>query len=73
MSKVRIGIIGIGGRGGSHAKYFTAGDIPDGELTAVCDIDPDRIQWARDNLGENVRTFDNGDDTANILESMLEG
>ncbi len=62
MEKVRVGIIGIGGRGSGHAKYFPAGDIPHGELAAVCDIDPDRIQWARDNLGENVRTFDNGDD-----------
>lgn len=62
MEKVRIGVIGIGGRGSAHAKYFLAGDIPHGEVTAVCDIDPGRIQWARDNMGENVRTFDNGDD-----------
>ena len=71
MEKVRVGVIGIGGRGSGHAKYFPAGDIPHGELTAVCDIDPDRIQWSRDNLGgagyncdssSNVRTFDNGDD-----------
>ena len=65
MQKVRIGIIGIGGRGSSHARYFVAGDIPDGELTAVCDIDPSRIQWARENLGESVRTFDDGDDLIN--------
>lgn len=62
MDKVRIGVIGIGGRGTAHAKFFLADDIPHGEITAVCDIDPDRIQWARDNMGENVRTFDNGDD-----------
>ncbi len=62
MEKVRVGIIGIGGRGGSHAAYFTAGDIPRGELTAVCDINPDRIRWARETLGENVRAFESGDD-----------
>lgn len=62
MEKVRVGIIGIGGRGSGHAKYFPAGDIPHGELTAVCDINPERIQWARETLGENIRTFDNGDD-----------
>ena len=61
MEKVRIGIIGIGGRGSGHAKYFAAGDIPCGELTAVCDVDPDRLRWARENLGESVRTFDSGD------------
>ena len=62
MQKVRIGIIGIGSRGAGHAEYFAAGDIPHGELTAVCDTDPQRIQWARDNLGESVRTFDSSDD-----------
>ena len=62
MEKVRVGIIGIGGRGSGHAKYFAADDIPHGELTAVCDVDPDRIQWARETLGEGVRTFDSGDE-----------
>jgi predicted dehydrogenase len=45
------------------AKFFLADDIPHGEITAVCDTNPDRIQWARENMGENVRTFDKGDDT----------
>ena len=62
MSKVRIGVIGIGNMGSSHATYLNADEIPGAELTAVCDLKPDRIKWARENLGENVRTFDNADD-----------
>ena len=73
MEKVRVGIIGIGGRGGGHAKYFSEDDIPQGELTAVCDVDPNRIQWARETLGENVRTFDNGDDliTSGAVDAII--
>ena len=73
MEKVRVGIIGIGGRGSGHAKYFVEDDIPHGELTAVCDIDPDRIQWARETLGENVRTFDNGDEliTSGAVDAII--
>ena len=73
MEKVRVGIIGIGGRGGGHAKYFAEDDIPHGELTAVCDVDPNRIQWARATLGENVRTFDNGDDliTSGAVDAII--
>jgi predicted dehydrogenase len=61
MDKVRIGIIGIGGMGSSHATYLSAGDIPNAELTAVCDINPDRLKWAKENLGEKVQTFDNSE------------
>ena len=62
MDKVRIGVIGIGNMGSSHSTYLSTGDIQNAELTAICDINPDRINWARQNLGENIRTFDNADD-----------
>ncbi len=58
MEKVKIGIIGIGGMGGSHATYLAKGEIPQAELTAVCDLNPERLQWAKENLGENVQIFD---------------
>lgn len=61
MDKVRIGIIGIGGMGSSHAKYLNNGDINGAVLTAVCDINPDRIKWAKENLSETVQTFDDAD------------
>jgi predicted dehydrogenase len=61
MEKVRIGIIGIGGVGTNHAKKIAGGEVPGGELTAVCSTNPNRVQWARENLGENVRCFDTVD------------
>ncbi len=54
MKKVRIGIIGIGGMGGSHAQYIQAGDVPRCELTAVCDITPEYLDRF-----EGVEKFDN--------------
>ncbi|HHY81964.1 MAG TPA: Gfo/Idh/MocA family oxidoreductase [Clostridiales bacterium] len=61
MERVRIGIIGIGNMGTVHALYLKAGDVPNAELTAVCDINPERLKWAKENLGESVQLFDNAD------------
>lgn len=59
MNKVRIGIIGIGGIGSYHAKYLDKGEVPGALLTAVCDINPARLEWARENLDQSVKLFDN--------------
>lgn len=59
---LRIGIVGIGGMGSHHARYLTAGEIPGVKLTAVCDIDPARLDAAKENFGDDLQTFDNGDD-----------
>ena len=61
MDKVEVGIIGIGNMGSFHANYIAKGEIPGAELIAVCDTDPDRIKWARENLGDEVLVFDNAD------------
>ena len=49
MEKVRIGIIGIGNMGSGHAKSIAAGNCPEIELAAVCDINPERLEWAKEN------------------------
>lgn len=59
MNKVRIGIIGIGNMGTSHAQNLAQGKVPNAELTAVCDVRPERLQWCKDNLSEKVHLFDN--------------
>lgn len=61
MSKVRYGIIGIGNMGTSHAKYLANGEVKDAELTAVCDLRPERLKWAQEELGGGIRTFDDAD------------
>lgn len=62
MDKVRFGIIGIGNMGSSHCKNLEAGKVPEGMLAAVCDISPERRQWAKENLSPEVQIFDNTDD-----------
>jgi predicted dehydrogenase len=59
LSNVKIGIIGIGNMGSSHAVYLNNNEVAGAELTAVCDTNPDRLKWAKENLSENVQTFDN--------------
>ena len=50
MNKVRIGIIGIGNMGSAHSKSILDGNIPRMELGAVCDIEPAKLSWAKENL-----------------------
>lgn len=61
MSKIKLGIIGIGNMGTSHANNVFNGKCPDIELTAVADINPQRIEWAKENL-KGVKTFDTADE-----------
>ena len=49
MDKVRMGIIGIGNMGNVHARNIVAGKVAGMELTAVCDINPERLAWAKEN------------------------
>ena len=61
MKKVRIGIIGIGNMGSSYVRELSKGSVPNAELRAVCDINPERLEWAKDTLGEKVSLYDNPD------------
>ena len=66
MKKVRIGIIGIGNMGSSHAQNLIDNKVPGALLTAICDINPERIKWAKDTLGDNVLLFE---DATSMLTS----
>ena len=50
MDKIRLGIIGIGNMGSADAKNIVDGKCPEIELAAVCDTNPDRLQWAKETL-----------------------
>ena len=50
MEKVRFGVIGIGNMGTSHSGWLVGNRIEGAELTAVCDIDEKRREWAKENL-----------------------
>lgn len=60
MDKLRFGIIGIGNMGSSHALSLI-GDIQGAELTAVCDLNSKRLEWAQEHLPDSVLAFDNTD------------
>ena len=40
MKEVRVGVIGVGGMGGCHARMLLENKIRRGRLAAVCDINP---------------------------------
>lgn len=61
MDTVRIGVIGLGNMGSKHAKYIANGEVPEAKLTAVCDINPEKLIWAKENLGDSIQVFDNLD------------
>lgn len=61
MKKVRIGIIGIGNMGSTHAKYIKNNEVPGAMLAAVCDVRKERLDWAKETLGEDVNLYEDSD------------
>lgn len=69
MKKIRVGIIGIGNMGSGHAKCIKLGLCPHIEITAIADINKDRLEWAKkQKYGKNIAYF--SDDTE-MLDSGL--
>ena len=58
MNKLRVAVIGIGNMGSAHARHILEGKVRDMELAAVCDNDPQKLQWATNNLPD-VPQYDN--------------
>lgn len=51
MSKqIKMAMIGLGNMGSVHAKSIYSGNIKNMALSAVCDIDETKRQWAEENL-----------------------
>lgn len=61
MKELKLGIIGIGNMGYTHAKSIYEGKINRLKLVAVCDIDPKKLEKAKAEL-PNVLTFDSADE-----------
>jgi predicted dehydrogenase len=57
LDNIRIGIIGLGNMGTSHALYLNDREVEGAELSAVCDLRGERLEWARDKLAVNVVLF----------------
>ncbi len=67
MEKVRVGIIGFGNMGSGHAMRINRGDVPEMELTAICDIKPGRLEWGK-GMYPYVETFESATE---MMESGL--
>ncbi|MBP3721026.1 MAG: Gfo/Idh/MocA family oxidoreductase [Clostridia bacterium] len=67
--KVKLGIIGIGNQGSTYARRLARENwVPDIQLVAIADINPDRIAWARENVSADIAYFD---DALAMLDSGL--
>lgn len=68
MSEIlRLGIVGVGNMGSSHLRSIKNGDVPETEVRAVCDIKPERLEWAKEQI-PGLATFENYSD---MLDSGL--
>ena len=47
MEIVRLGIIGAGSMGTGHIANVLTGEIKNVEITAVCDVNPEKIEAAK--------------------------
>ena len=73
MKKIKLGIIGLGNMGTDHARKIVDGNCPDVTLSAICDINPDRIAWGKENLKADIAYFDNAIDMldSGVIDSCL--
>lgn len=53
--KLRLAIVGLGNMGSAHMMNILTGKVPNVELTAVCDIRPDRLALAEEKAPEVAR------------------
>ncbi len=52
MSKVRLGVLGVGNMGTGHIDNILCGKVPEMEVTAVADYNPARLEWAKNQLAK---------------------
>lgn len=73
MSKIKLGVIGVGNMGRSHCKNIKDGQCPEIELVAIADSNPKRIQAMKDDGYENVTYFENAEEMmdSGLIDSVL--
>ncbi|MBQ6052906.1 MAG: Gfo/Idh/MocA family oxidoreductase [Clostridia bacterium] len=57
MDNVRLGIIGLGNMGSAHIDNYLRGHLKNITVTAICDIDPQRLKTAGEKLGDGVKMY----------------
>ncbi len=61
MDEIRIGVVGIGVMGSSHAGYLHRGEVENARLTAGADIDPRKLQRFKKTVGDDIATFESAE------------
>ena len=62
MEKVRFGIVGCGNMGTGHSRHFREGNVTNGVLTAVCDINERKFAGFKERFGDSIAYFNNAED-----------
>ena len=65
---VKLGVIGLGNMGSGHAKSIVGGATPEIRLVAAADIDPAKLEKAKEYLPETVKLFSTAEE---MLDSGL--
>ena len=65
---VKIGVIGFGNIGSMHVRNFESGVFSNVKLTAILDIDPEKIEKAKSVYGDKLKYFTKKEDFFNSRE-----
>ena len=73
MNRIKLGIIGIGNMGSSHARNILNDKCPNIELVAVSDANQERIEWAKKELSDDIKYFSSPEEMldSGIINSCL--
>lgn len=73
QGKIKLGIIGIGNMGSSHANAIKAGKCPDFSIVAIADENIERLSWAKKEYGEDITYYSNAIDMldSGVLDACL--
>ncbi|MBQ2734940.1 MAG: Gfo/Idh/MocA family oxidoreductase, partial [Clostridia bacterium] len=71
--KIKLGILGYGNMGRKHAKKLLAGECPEVQLAAVCEINPQKLALAKEELDETVAYFETYEEmvASGTIEALL--
>jgi predicted dehydrogenase len=72
MEKIKLGVLGYGNIGTLHVDNVISGKCPQVEISAICDIDPEKRALAKEKT-PNAQIFENAEDMINSgkIDSIL--
>lgn len=73
MTKVRIGIVGMGNMGLGHAPYLAAGKVNGAVWTAISDVSEERRKKVRDTYGDDIATFETAEEmfASGLIDAVI--